>query len=202
MLIIDEHKLAFAFPAKTGSTTAVQFLSNFKGDVTVLPQKHHLPKDVVKNYPQIKNYRVFCFLRNPVDRFVSALSMFNGGYFSDLLRVIKNSDDLDVDGFLKKYFLGKFLGDLKPDDPKRYIFMPQIGYLDECDVVALDFDNYESELRKVTKDLGLDEYEVSHSNKSKDPDLYKVKSKFVEFVKNQYQDDCELWVSQFGRQLC
>ena len=202
MLILDEHRIAFAFPAKTGSTTAVKFISNFRGATKVLPQKHLLPSEVVKDYPQIKDYRIFCFVRNPVDRFVSAMCM-NGTepLLKDLANAICKSDDLDIDEFLRKYFLNGFLGNARHESFRRYMFLSQAKYFQGFDVTALDFDDYENELRKATKDLELDKVEVTRENEGNLDMKQSLASKVKSFVRAEYAEDYRLWEEKFGRRI-
>lgn len=198
MLIVDEHRIAFAFPAKTGSTTAVKFISNFKGATKVLPQKHLLPSEVVKDYPQIKDYRIFCFVRNPVDRFVSAMCM-NGTepFIKDLATAVCKTEDLNVDEFLQKYFLGG----VQHGPFRRYMFLPQIKYFQGFDVTALDFDDYETELRKATEGLGLSDIKVTRENEGDSEMKKQLTFKVTSFVKAEYAEDCAFWEGKFGRRI-
>lgn len=196
MILIKEHKIAFLLPAKTGTTTLTKFFKNAKNAV-VFESVHLLPDKALEIEPKLREYTVYSFLRNPAERFISGLLMFKEHYFIDNLinaflkdGIADYKNFIDVNYTRNKYKLIESL------------FYPQARYFNGgLNVVALDFDNYEVELRRVTQGLGLDDVEIGWENESAHDSKKAMAKKVVSFVKTEYAEDCALWEAKFGRRI-
>lgn len=195
MILFKPNRVAFAFPAKTGSTTADHFLRN-AANATRLPNRHEIPKDLLKKFPGLSEYQIYAFLRNPLHNFISKVNFIRkADGFKDMLvrnSVSKTADELTYDDFVDLYSLIKL-------EPLQYITNSQSVYFQVLNVEALDFDNYEAELRRATQGLGLDEFPIQHLNATTDTGV--VTQKVIDFVKAEYADDCQLWFEKFGRRI-
>ncbi len=195
MVLFKDQKVAFLLPPKTGTTTAVKFFRNSK-EATIFEGIHLQPEIALEKAPEIVDYKIYCFLRNPVDRFISGLLMFQEHQFiKNLLNVLSKDSVTDCKDFIDVYYLKN-----KSKVPK-IIFCPQHIYFSGLNVTALDFDNYESELRKATVGLGLDNFSIGWENEGLHDKKKEMAKKIVSFVKVEYAKDCELWFQKFGRSL-
>lgn len=183
-------------PAKTGSTTAVKFLSNSKY-ATVFEATHARPLDALKLAPDLNDYKIYCFLRNPAERFISSLMMDADKFYflKNFLKALSRPDVTDCKDFVEVYYLRN----------KNFLtsafFVPQCEYFKHLNVTALDFENYESELRRVTQGLDLDHVDVGLENQGAYADKKAMAKKVVSFVKTEYAEDCALWEAKFGRRI-
>lgn len=195
MILFKPNKVAFAFPARTGSTTASDFLSNAP-NATRIVGTHELPENILKRFPGLSEYQIYAFLRNPLHNFISKINFIRkAGGFKNILvsnNINKTADELTYDDFVDLYPLIKL-------QPLRFITNSQSAYFQVLNVEALDFDNYEAELRRATQGLGLDEFPIQHLNASTDTGV--VTQKVIDFVKAEYADDCQLWFEKFGRRI-
>lgn len=179
MIFFKQHKVCFAFPPKTGTSTAEAFLLKASG-CTRLQHRHHLPSSL-KDTAVLNEYKIYSFLRNPLDRTVSC--------FKSYMRAFSYSNyDEFIDNFDKH---------IKSDN---LVFLPQAAWFKSANVIALDFDSYESEIRKATVGLGLDDVPVIALNQSPKTDAL-VTEKVVNFVKTKYAEDCALWKARFGKDI-
>ncbi len=196
MVLFRESKIAFLMPAKTGSTTAVSFLYNSK-QATVFDATHARPLDALKLAPDLAECKVYCFLRNPAERFISSLIMdADKHYFAkNFLNALSRENVTDCKDFVDVYYVRN----------KAYFgnafFIPQSQYFEHLNVTALDFDNYEAELRKATEGLGLDSFSIGWENKGAHDKKKEMAKKVVSFVKKEYAQDCALWEEKFGRRM-
>lgn len=179
MIFFKQHKVCFAFPPKTGTSTAEAFLLKASG-YTRLQYRHHLPFSL-KDKSVLDGYKVYSFLRNPLDRTVSCFKSYMA------LFSYSSYDE----------FINNFDKHIKPDN---LIFLPQAAWFKGADVIALDFDNYEVQIRKATAGLGLDDVPVIALNQSPKTDAL-VTEKVVDFVKTKYAEDCALWKAKFGKDI-
>ncbi len=123
--------------------------------------------------------------------------MFREYVYNDhLIRVLSRDDIVDykdfIDVYYKRHNRSYFAG----------LLSPQVEYFNgNLEVVALDFDNYESELRKATSGLGLDDFPIGWENKGAYDGKKEMAKKVVSYVKTKYAEDCELWFQKFGRRI-
>lgn len=196
MVLFREHKVAFLLPPKTGSTTLYCFLKHSKGAV-LLGDRHTVPKYALELEPSLCEYTVYSFLRNPAERFISGLVMFKEHAFaSNLLRALKRDDVADYKDFIEINYTRvrhKYYGDLLSSQAKYFN-----GGLS---VTALDFDNYDAELRRATQGLGLDDVEIGWENEGVHDGKKEMAKKITSFIKTEYAEDCALWQERFGKVL-
>jgi hypothetical protein len=178
VILFKQKKIGFVFPPRTGSSTAESFLLKAQGYVK-LPKRHQLILDL-KNPSVLTDYKIYSFLRNPIDRTVSCIKAF---------KPIFNCNTFDE-------FIDNFDANIKPDN---VVFMPQSKWFEGANVIALDFDNYESELRKATEGLGLEEIPIVHRNQSVVTDE-PVTEKVINFVKSRYAEDYALIKDRLGKE--
>lgn len=177
MILFKQKKIGFVFPPKTGSSTAESFLLNANGYVR-LPKRHFLISDL-NNPSVLSDYKIYSFLRNPLDRTISCIKSF---------KPILNYNTFDefVDGFDLH---------IKPDN---LIFMPQARWFEGANVIALDFNNYESELRRASEGLGLEGFlvpQLNQSVKTEEP----ITQKVIDFARTKYAEDYALIKDRLGK---
>ena len=179
MILFKDKKVAFALPPRTGSTTAKEFLFKSKNCVQ-LPNRHEPPKIFIKKYPTLADYKIYSFLRNPLERFVSGVHFVN-----------KDTNlDMSCDEFIDNKFakLSSFI-----------VFKKQAEWFEGVNVEALNFDNYETELRRVTDGLGLDAHSIEWLNKS-EGDPLEITDKVRNFVREYYAADYALAKERLGKE--
>lgn len=202
MIFFEEKKIAFVFPAKTGSTTAMNFLlqSKLKMTVSDAVKKHLTPKEAKDKYPILKDFVFYSFLRNPVERFVSALTVSaHEPQFKKLITIGSENPSEKADDFLNVLYERN--RHLVP----QIFFKPQSEYFDSSDIVALDFDNYESELRRASAGLGLENVILNTENKTNYENAGANKNNLIKwltpYVKKKYAKDFELLIEKFNKSL-
>jgi hypothetical protein len=195
MVLFKDKKVAFLLPPKTGTTTAVKFFRN-SNQATIFEGIHLEASVAVKQAPEIVDYKIYCFLRNPAERFISGLLMLKEHYFiNNFLNALSKESVTDCKDFVDVYFLRN------RNKIPSIIFCPQHIYFDGLNVTALDFDDYEAELKSATKDLGLDDFSIVWENEGTHEKKKELAKKVVSFVKKEYPKDCELWLQKFGKSL-
>lgn len=211
MFLFDEQKVVFLLPPKVGSSTAENFLCKSKKPFIKF-DRHTTLKDAVAKYPRIADYKINCFLRNPVDKFMSSVAMLRIKAWPSSFGIKKR--DLMLAAELEK--VGKTFNGVENMSFEDYvdafsfvkvnypmILWKQLNWIKFGNVTAniLDFDNYESSLREATQGLGLEDASFEIVNKT--PDQYKgvATDKIINFVKTEYADDCALWYETFGRSV-
>lgn len=178
MIFFKQHKVCFVFPPKTGTTTAETFLLKAAG-YTRLQHRHHLPSSL-KDPAVLNEYKVYSFLRNPLERTVSCLKSYMHSF------PYSNYED----------FIDNFDKHIKPDN---LFFLPQAAWFKSANVIALDFDNYESEIRKATVGLGLDDVPVIPLNES--PEINApITQKVIDFARTKYAEDYALIKDRLGKE--
>jgi hypothetical protein len=200
VVLFEDKKVAFLLPAKTGSTTVLNYLKHSSLQKTITEERHLYLSEALDQFPQIKEYKVYCFVRNPAKRFASFLMMqLDKQPIKNLINVFKKDIKQGYFDFMGAYFLNN-----------RYSYnyrlsAPQVNYFGEANVIALDFDDFDAELKKATQDLGIGPAEIKHSGRrdyeSEGVDKQKLVDWVMPFVKVEYADDCRLWEERFGRRI-
>lgn len=197
MVLFKDHKVAFLFPPKTGSTTAFDFLKKSK-HATILDGHHVQPQHALKLEPNLHEYTVYSFLRNPAERFISALLMLRDRYFiENFINALLRDDVTDCKNFVDIYYCQN-----KHKLPGVLFYSQAKYFCGGLNVNALDFDNYEAELRRVTRGFELDDIEIGLENESIHDGKKAMAKKVISFVKNEYAEDCALWQERLGKVLC
>ena len=197
MILFKDQKVAFLFPPKTGSTTALEYLLHCK-DAVSIGHKHTAVKQALRTEPNLRDYTVYAFLRNPAEWLISGLLMFREHYYiNNFVKALERDDVFDSKDFAEVYYIRH-----KNLHPLNTL-APQIKYFNgDLNVIALDFDNYESELRRATQGLGLDDVAIGWENKGVHDSKKAMAKKVISLVKSEFADDCALWQERFGKVLC
>jgi len=203
MILFEEKKVAFLFPARNGSTAASKFLRKSKIKYIALENRHIPLKDAKNNFPQIEDYTIYCFFRNPIERVASYITFdLDNVYAKNIIKIFKNDvKGKDYTNFLDVYFKNKV---------DSYIagvyFLPQRSYyLNDLNVEVLNFANYESELRRASQGLDLDDIKIERQNQSKYEDSEVNKIEFISwltpYMKEYFADDCKFMYEKFGYKI-
>jgi hypothetical protein len=201
MLFNKQTQQAFVFPPKNGTHSAVHFLTavgwkRIEADINV--RKRHLTPDVlIQMYPNLNNYTLYGFLRNPLKRFESVLLHLKQFPYTRL----QYEKFLEEQGATPREQISyDEMIRLIPVMPSNYdiMFKPQVAWLTHPKVTVLDFDAYESELRRISGDTTTP---LIRYNASNDFGKSQVTPFMVDYVKTQYAADCALWKDLFGREI-
>ena len=168
MIFCKERKIAFFLPPRTGSASLIYILSNVGFSITAY--RHIFYSKALEIYPQLSNYKLYGFFRNPEDRFVSAIKACERTKTENIREVFNN------------YI---------------FLFNPQTNFLVQPHVTVLDFDNYEDELVKVVGD-SVKGCSAIRANESTSKDF--VRSKELKFyVQQAYAADYEIGMKVLGK---
>lgn len=187
MVFNKQSKVAFVCPPRTGSTTLHSYLRD--QGWSRLKEKHHSFDALTKIYPNLAQYKIYGFFRDPLARFESCITYAKQEkYFSKVFEyrlfkanVSKTAEEVTyedvVDCFDKIFDFGGFL------------FKPQVFWLEDPRVTALDFRNMKTELEKV---IGPLPNPIPALNKSTDFGRSVVTQKVIDFVRQHYAADYTL----------
>jgi hypothetical protein len=212
-MIFNKDKLRCLFlPPKNGTFTARAFLidnadgSQHSGWHTYTDFHHSVvhqyPEVAIGKYPNLKNYKHYAFVRNPVDRFVSAILHVKYMYVPYIHNIIdKHSLDTTVKHMTYEQVID-CIDDFKSiSDLSSLVFEPQINWLSLPSVELLDFDNYENEIRRISDFHNAEERPLVIAHKRNNFGESVVTNKVIEFVETEYAEDCKIWREYFGRRL-
>jgi hypothetical protein len=185
---------AFVFPPKCGSQTAMRFLVNCGWKST--HQAHSTPEFLINKYPNLQNYRLYAFFRNPLARFESAIlySKQAGLYRKAMDQFLidqgiqKTRETVSYDELIDVFPAFKEVGGV--------ILKPQSEWYQVPNITPLDFDNYEAELRRVT---GNTELPLEIRNRSTDFGRSVITDKVRTFVREYYAADYALAKDRLGK---
>lgn len=201
MVFFEEKKIAFIFPAKTGSTTARDFLSQSKSKVFVCEHAdHHLtPEKAKAKYPIVNDFTFYAFCRNPIERFISALFMnIDFWQIRKLVSVASKNPNGGLYEFMEIYY--------ERNSQYFEIYLkPQTQYFSNPEVKVLDFDNYKSELIRATEGLGLEDAILREKRKTDYEGEGANRSNIIKwiapYIQKNWAQDCEFWVKSFNKPL-
>lgn len=179
MLFNKKKLLALFLVPKTGTTSACDFLKNC-GWKNVLPE-HRTPEYFLKRYPNLNLYNYFAYIRNPLNRFESTIL-----YLKGLGRI-----DVTYEKFVDKfdYFYKQ----------NTELLLSQTEWFKSPKVKALDFDNYETELRKLAGDVGST-YQIKKLNNTSLIEKDVMTQKVIDFVRSHYAEDYALAKERLGKE--
>jgi hypothetical protein len=170
MIFNKEQKIAFLLPPRTGTASLIDKLSNY--GFVESPYRHLFYSKALEIYPQLAEYKLYGFFRNPEDRFISATNACSDKEF--------------------KYTFSKYI----------FLFSQQINFLPQPHVTVLDFDNYEEELVKVvgkeikdTPTPHLHKSSVIHKSNTK----LVLSEELKTFIRQAYEKDYELGMKVLGK---
>jgi hypothetical protein len=197
MLFNKDKKVALLTPPRTGSHTARVFLRSSDWFALKPPKQHDNLTELVVNYPNLNNYTVYCFLRDPLKRFESTLLFWKQYKTASEIFQIKLqkigittpiaeiSYDEIVDNFHNLFEL------------KWNLMRPLASWLDDPRVIALDFDNYDNELRRIA---GKPDAVIQKHFVSSDFGKSVVTDKVRAFVREFYAADYALAKDRLGKE--
>ena len=193
MIFHKETQRCFFNPTKNGTHTLRKILKE-NGWHTVSPLGHAYPEDLMARFPNLVNYKTFVFFRNPLDRFESFV----------LFLKQKRADELQE--FLEQHAITKPIETLSYDDVVDLfdkftskwggLVAPQVNWMRHPGTEILDFDNFESELRRVT---GITS-PIPCENKSSDWGKSVITDKVRLFVRDRYAADYALAKDRLGKE--
>lgn len=195
MVFNKQNKVAFVCPPRTGSTTLHTYL-NGQGWFR-LKEKHESLENLIELYPNLVEYKVYGFFRNPLIRFESCILYAKQNFlFSSIFNrrianagIEKTIQELSyedvVDNFSQLFNFGGFL------------FKPQTFWFNDPRVTALDFHNMKSELDKV---IGLISDPIPVLNGSNDFGRSVITDKVRAFVRDYYAADYQFAKDVLGKE--
>ena len=183
MIINDENKFVFISVPKTGSTSIRRRLGSFEDPP---PEIYHMSiEDVLKQYPHVKDYFKFAFIRNPYDRIFSTYInlKYDGHHWATELK--------------GKETFREFVLDFKNSEYSKYIHLqPQSSCVKIGGNLAVDFlgkfENLQKDFRKVEEILNLEPeplIKIRVSSKDKEPKI--IDQQIKDIIYDIYHEDFE-----------
>jgi hypothetical protein len=224
MLFNKEQKVCFYEPNKTGSTTARMFLAKLGWNF--LRPIHGTPDQFVQKYPALSEYKSFVFFRDPLGRFMSIVHSIKRGadtLHMDAFRTNENSaQTTNPSGDVLRTW-ADVIADISPkDDPEKTLsnftyedvvnnfdkfqpdfgmaFRPQISWMNAPNLEVLDFDNYESELRRISGAADPDAYPIALLNVSPNKYRGEVTPAVIDLVRTIYAEDYKFAKEMLGKE--
>lgn len=195
MFYDKETRQAFIFPPKTGTISARNYLRavGWKEKIPI----HGTAEYFINEDSKFIDYSFYGFYRNPLKRFESCILYFKQVQAKNKLTIkslqkifpnitSENVIDLPYDSFANHELLAMF----------PTMFMSQVHWLNHSNVTALQFSNFEEELRSVTKNYNRIIYK---SNSSTDLGRGLLTEVVIDFVRDYYKDDYEYGKKYFGQ---
>jgi chondroitin 4-sulfotransferase 11 len=196
MIINDDHKFVFIATTKTGSSAIESLLSSYDTGQKITSlmgsyNKHAPLLYIKKEYPCIRNYFKFAFVRNPYDWVVS-------WYFYRKPR--KNENNTKNISF-KKWLMDK--NSTAYNETGIGLTMSQLDIVSgdkECKMDFIGrFENLQEDFNTVCDKIGIPRQELPHKNKSKHKhytEYYDDETKQI--VAEKYAKDIEYFGYEFG----
>lgn len=191
-------KQAFVLPPKTGSVTCRAFLNSIGWKH--IPHHHTYPSYLIKQYPNLADYSIYAFLRDPLTRFESAILFLKRIPFDSVNQLNQCIQNNGLDKTKENITYDEIV-DIFPTF-KNYnfletVFIPQVNWFDVPNVTALDFQNLEAELRRITNNYSepLKSYNVSTNF-----DRSVITQKVKDFVRGYYAADYALIKDRLGKE--
>lgn len=224
MLFHKEKKLCLYEPTKTGSTTARHFLMGLGWNL--LKPIHETPEYFIGKYPNLAEYKPHVFFRNPLDRFLSIVNDIKRGSIVrpfDEFRTNENSaKTYNPEGLPQTTWENKIskiiLYSNKESSFEYYtyedviasfekfeenfavMFRPQVDWMTAPNTAAVDFTNYEAELRRISGASDSDKYPMPKLNVTPDEYRGEVTDKVVAFVRAKYAVDYQFAKDVLGKE--
>lgn len=193
MIFHKEKQLCFFNPTKTGTFTLQKVLQK-NGWLIIKPLGHAYPEELMEKFPNLVNYKTFVFLRNPLKRFESYI----------LFLKQKNTEQFKE--IIKKTGLTKSVEEFSYDDAVdafgemfnkwERMIAAQSNWMRHPGTEILDFDNFESELRRVTEITDP----IPWENKTTEWGKSVITDKVRAFVREYYAADYALAKDRLGKE--
>jgi hypothetical protein len=195
MLFRKETKQCLFEPPKTGTRTARGFLR--AAGWTYLAPDHGYPDDYLAKYPNLFEYKAYCFLRNPLDRFVSTV-LFLKQYPSCAARVQQVIDENKIDATVETLSYDQFVDHINQFKAKFLIMLEaQSRWMTLPGTEVLDFYNYETEIRRISGDYNSP---LGVINRTTDFGKSAITQKVIDFVWQEYAADYALAKDRLGKE--
>lgn len=193
MIFNKEKRLCFFTPTKNGTHTLHKFLRTM-GWYTINPFNHAYPEVLIKKFPNLVNYKTFAFLRNPLERFESFVLFFKQKRQEELQWVF---DEIGITKSIQDFSYEDMI-DLIGKLPNRFdvFYAPQSKWMTFQTTEILDFDNFESELRRIA---GVTDMPVPRENATTDWGKSVITDKVRAFVREYYAADYALAQERLGK---
>lgn len=184
---------AFVFPAKCGTYTVMNFLHNC-GWKSV-GNNHFSAEWFIEKYPNLQNYEIYAFVRDPVLRFESGIL-----HIKQITRSRSIFEKFLIDQGISKTWETVSYEDLIPVFSAMHkkfsvVFDPQVKWHQAPNVRALDFNNMEAELRRIT---GNSDQPLVRYNTSTDVGRSEITQTVRDFVRDYYAVDYALAQDRLG----
>lgn len=187
MIFNKATKQAFICPTKVGTFTTAHFLKN--AGWKSLGGPHQFFTIFAEKYPNLLQYQVYCFMRDPLARFESAiLHLKQMPYTRDNFKLV--IDEQGINKTIEQISYDEVV-DIFPALSVEFemLFKPQTAWFTHSNIQALDFQNMEAELRRIT---GNTEQPLVRYNTSTDFGRSVVTQKVIDFVRQHYAADYAL----------
>lgn len=197
MIFQKEKKLCLFMPPKNGTNTVNRFLRNV-GWRTLKTLGHALPEKALADYPNLSEYKYLSFFRNPIERFESAILF------------IKQKDKERFNLFIEKNGIQESpefvsydqIVDLFSDFQQSFkiLVAPQSDWMVMPNTEILDFDNFESELRRISGAFDPVKYPITRENSSSGWGKSVITDKVRAFVREYYAADYAIAKNRLGKE--
>lgn len=211
MILDRESKKVIMLNPKTGTMTLANTFAKYSTGLRV--EHEHTRLTTFKNIvlEDYKDYTVYCFYRNPVDRFISGFNYSKTGKipsFTNYIALLYRDKKVPlftklhepIDEFteaIQDLHISEFLA---PKDSRVYdcamnmdcsfVLEKQVSFCDHPNVVLLDFENYEDNVRWLLSEFGLDPtVDIPKLNASSTGARYSVTEEEIEKIKLVYKED-------------
>lgn len=190
-----QYQAAFIHIPKTGGSSMIKIIQQHTSKVRIIG--HGKPKTKYKLYYERECFNKefsFCFVRNPLDRAVSAF------FYLNELGMAKYDSK-----YAEKYIIpykGDFNEFVRHEFPKKEIFnqihfIPQHTWISNqhgniCVNYVAKMENIEKESRLILKLFGIKNFKLLKINTSKKKDI-KIEDDVIELIENHYAKDYELF---------
>lgn len=184
MFFHKDKKVAFLLPPKTGTHTLINFLP--KCGFYALPPLHNRFEWFANKYPNLNQYTVYAFMREPMEYFESA--------FRHMRRSILPDGELAETNFQSYEQMIDKLPVLQREF--QLLTRTQSYWLDDSRITLLDFNNFEAELRRIT---GNADQPIPKLNAA-DEWRGVITSAVEQFVREYYAADYALAKDRLGKE--
>lgn len=184
----------FVHIPKTAGTTMIKYLKS-AGNFELRKINHDLRSSEFKyfhEYTDRQNFFSFCFVRNPIDRALSAFYFLSEGGLNE-------EDKIDADRYVSRYN-GDFNEFVRNEFPKGEIFSqihfkPQYEWIiDENRLLCVDyiakFEDLDTELNKLSNLLGFRLKENFEINVTRRPSV-QLEDDVLALIQSHYRNDFE-----------
>lgn len=186
MFFHKEKKVAFLLSPKKGTHTLVNFL--FKCGFYPLPPAHNQFEWFANKYPNLNQYTIYAFMREPMSHFESA--------FRHLRRYILKTGELTGIDFQSYEQLIEYLPVFQSKPNLDILTKPQSYWLSDARLMLLDFNNFEAELRRITSNTDQPIPKLNVADEWRGVITPAVEN----FVRNYYAADYALAKDRLGKE--